>query len=366
VVFFRHRDEYVKHLRVAEPRIGITLGFYLQPERTAYFFGGPDDLAATWRHEATHQLFHETLRTSGDVGVTANFWIVEGVALYIESLASHAGYCTLGGLDADRLQYARYRALNEGFYVPLEELASMSRPAIQEAENIRRLYSQAAGLTHFLMHYDGGRYRPAMIDYLRMVYAGRDDAGSLSRLVGAPLATLDDQYSQFLQVTDDDLAHLAHRRGLSKLSLGHTAVTDAGLAHLDTISDLQWLDLAGCAITDETIHRLRGARQLRELSLEHTKITDAALDTVGRLSGLEQLDLSYTPVTDEGLAQLAGLTKLMDLWLTGTQITDAGLAHLHRMKDLGMLEVSDTRVTPHGVQQLQRRLPSLKTADGQP
>jgi hypothetical protein len=359
VVLFGNRQQYVKHLEAAEPLIGISQGYYFAPERLAYFYSGADELVATWRHEATHQLFQEILDADDGVGLHANFWVVEGIALYMQSLERYGDYCTLGGIDAERLQDARYRALNEEFYVPLGQVVSMGREAIQEDERIGRLYSQFAGMTHLLMHYDHQRYRSVLIDYLRAVYAGADHAGTLAQLSGEATSSFDAMYHDFLQVSDEDLAHLSDRLELSKLSLGHTSVSDAGLAHLAQLPNLQWLDLSHCNVTDKGISHLRSAVKLRDLSLERTKISNAALDTVRNFRELEKLDLAYTAITDEGLAPLADLKKLKELWLTGTPITDAGLVHLEGLKSLETLEVTGTRITPGGMRQRQQKLPSL-------
>ena len=37
---------------------------------------------------------------------------------------------------------------------------------LQKDPKIATLYSQSAGLTHFLIHYDHGRYRDALVAYL--------------------------------------------------------------------------------------------------------------------------------------------------------------------------------------------------------
>ena len=72
----------------------------------------------------------------------------------------------LGGIDDERLHAAQYRVLHDNFYVPLRQLAGQSRESFQHDPQIRRLYSQSAGLTHFLVHYGGGRYRDALVSYL--------------------------------------------------------------------------------------------------------------------------------------------------------------------------------------------------------
>ena len=55
----------------------------------------------------------------------------------MESLSRRDGYYTVGGSDANRLQYARYRALNEGAYLPFEKLVRYGRQSLQGDEQIR-------------------------------------------------------------------------------------------------------------------------------------------------------------------------------------------------------------------------------------
>ena len=72
------------------------------------------------------------------------------------------------------------------------------------------------------------------------------------------------------------------------VALGGTKVTDAGLAHL------------------------KGLTQLQSLNLGFTKVTDTGLEHLRRLTKLQRLNLNYTKVTDAGLEYLNGLTKLPD------------------------------------------------------
>lgn len=68
--------------------------------------------------------------------------------------------------------------------------------------------------------------------------------------------------------------------GLQVFRLCGTQVTDAGLAHLQVLTEL------------------------RELDLGHTQVTDAGLAHLQGLRGLRKLDLVYAKITDAGLAQL--------------------------------------------------------------
>lgn len=198
VVLFRDRDEYNRSLKPTMPNIGISIGVYVDRTRCAYFFVGPDSDDRTLYHEATHQLFHESRPVASDVARKANFWIVEGIALFMESLRQEEGYCVLGGYDDERLHAARYRLLHDGFYVPLREFTAYGMERLQNDPRIATLYSQAAGLTNFLVFHDKGRYRGALVAYLTAVYTGRADADTLARLVAEDYGSLDTQYRQFL------------------------------------------------------------------------------------------------------------------------------------------------------------------------
>ncbi len=358
VVLFKDRDEYVQQLSRSEPQIEVSIGYYSQSHKMAFFYAGDDSARTTWVHEVTHQFFQESGEVAPKVGERSNFWVVEGVALYMESLADHDGYFTVGGVDADRLQYARYRCLNEDYYVPLEKLVGYGREQLQKDAYLAKLYSQCAGLTHcFLDVNHGERMRP-FIAYLRSVYRGVGQPQTLSSELRTAYAELDQQYRASLKVTDDDLAYVDPR--VQNLCLGHTQVTDAGLARLSGMERLLWLDLSFTETGDAGLARFASAQKLNQLSLEKTRITAAALETVGTFRQLEELDLSQTAVGDDDLPRLAGLTRLKALWLTGTGTTDRGLTSLAALRNLEQLDVTNTAVTPAGLASLKRRLPKLK------
>ena len=199
VVCFRNREEYNRALRPAFPNIGITTGIYVAGKASAYFFAGGEADAENLYHEATHQLFHESRPVSPHVGRDRNFWIIEGIALYMESLRDEDGFHVLGGFEGERMQAAHYRLLHDNFYVPYEEFTSYGMEKLQSDKRILTLYSQAAGLTNFLIHYDDGRYRDALVSYLVAVYSGRDDANTLARLTGTSYSDLDRQYREFME-----------------------------------------------------------------------------------------------------------------------------------------------------------------------
>jgi hypothetical protein len=199
VVYFRDRADYIRALSPSVPGVEKSIGYYSQALGVAHFFAGPDSDDRTLYHEATHQLFHESRPVAPDVGARGNFWIVEGIALYMETLKIEDGFYVLGGPDDPRMIAARYRLLHDKFYVPLADFCEYGMERLQNDPNVPKLYSQAAGLTQFLIHSDHGRYRDALVAYLVAVYSGRDTPSTLAELTGTPFSTLDERYQEFMK-----------------------------------------------------------------------------------------------------------------------------------------------------------------------
>ncbi len=358
VVLFADRAEYLRQLSRSEPQIEMSVGYYSQSHKMAFFYAGDEATRTTWVHESTHQFFQESGTATPLVGERGNFWAVEGVALYMESLSDRDTFMTTGGADADRLQYARYRKLSEGIFVPIDDLVKLGRKQVQQDPNIRQLYSQCAGLSHYFLHADEERLWHPFINYLTAVYRGVGQPETLRTEVNRSYEQLEQGYRDFLNVTDADLAFVD--KNIRNLCLGHTAITDAGLQHVRGCEQLRWLDLSFTEATDAGLACLADARLLEQLSLEKTRITDQGLGHLTQLRQLEELDLSQTSISDAALPKLSGLSRLKVLWLTGTQITDEGLPALSSLRKLEQLDTDGTRVTPAALEQLSKQLPNLK------
>ncbi|MFO1440032.1 MAG: c-type cytochrome domain-containing protein [Verrucomicrobiaceae bacterium] len=104
---------------------------------------------------------------------------------------------------------------------------------------------------------------------------------------------------------------------------------DSGLDALAPIADkVASLDLARTKVSDAGLAKLAAMKNLQELHLENTGIGDAGLDHLKGLASLEYLNLYNTKVTDAGLAKLSGLSKLKALYLWQSGVTKAGVAAL--------------------------------------
>jgi hypothetical protein len=105
--------------------------------------------------------------------------------------------------------------------------------------------------------------------------------------------------------------------------------SDAGLDALAPIADkIASLDLARSKVTDAGLAKVAAMKNLQELHLENTATSDAGLDHLKGLASLEYLNLYNTKVTDAGIAKLTGLGKLKALYLWQSGVTKAGVAAL--------------------------------------
>jgi hypothetical protein len=206
VNYFRNRDEYDQALARIQPGIrGKTLGVYLEKIKTAYFFAPATESEEenelsqiTIWHEAAHQLFAERIPTRKVSGLKNNFWFVEGIACFMETLQKEKQGWRLGGTLAGRLPVARIRLQRDHFYIPFTDMVTYGADAMLRNPQYRTLYTQAAGQAAFLMTAQDGKFRPAAIDYLRIIYRGRGKLDTLSSVTGKSLTALDQAYRTFL------------------------------------------------------------------------------------------------------------------------------------------------------------------------
>jgi len=119
-------------------------------------------------------------------------------------------------------------------------------------------------------------------------------------------------------------------KAVVSVEIGGTKVTDAGLKHLEGLTELESLSISGAKITDAGLEHLKELTSLKGLFIHYTDVTDAGLVHLKGLTKLEYLDLGFTNVTDAGLVHLKGLTGLKELYLNGTKVTDAGVKKLQQ------------------------------------
>ena len=212
VHYYRTREEYLDRLKIDFPNIAQTNGVYMTKGmtngRVAHFYHDPNAKnEATLYHEATHQLFFESHNQDRPIGDAAHFWIIEGIACYMESFHSQDGVVTVGDPQYIRFAGARANLLAENsYYVPLRLFSGLGMREFQNAPELTKNYTQASGLARFFMHFDNGRYREALVTHLSQLYSGnnsiRNQAEGLDKLTGVEFEDLDRQYLEDARQVD--------------------------------------------------------------------------------------------------------------------------------------------------------------------
>jgi hypothetical protein len=212
VWYFRTAGEFEQFIVNKQPALKGVNGVYLPSERCAYFYANPADPQRnieTMYHEVTHQILSESGLKTFAIAEDRDFWIVEGFACYMESFDRTQGRLTIGSPRHPRIHWAKVRVATENWFIPTAEFTSFGMRQFQfdvDFPTLQKYYSQATGLTHFLLHYDGGRYRDGCIQYLAQLYSPdkriRLAPQELPELLGVPYETLDTQYKAYISGLD--------------------------------------------------------------------------------------------------------------------------------------------------------------------
>ena len=361
VVFFQNQQQFAKQLGRFVPGVAASSGYYSSSQRVAYFPDGDLRTQDTWRHEMTHQLFRESIRTKGEPFEDQFIWLDEGIATWFESLTDFGDYVTIGGFDSRRVQYARIRRFSEDFYIPLKELTSLGRISLQKHPELVRIYSQSAGVAEMLMNDEAGAMAKDVTDFLRLIYAGKLRPGSFEKIVGKSWSELDQRYPEFLSVNAEQVkSHLSQPLTRTELSLPNGQLDLEAFEAIGQCHNLQWLDVSRNLVNAPHVMALNDCDQLNQLFLVGCVLDSAAFRAMQNLASLTELELSGSNLNDEHLTELAKLSDVTTLRMTATSVSDFGIRKLATLRALKQLDVSQTNVTEAGIQDLQRSLPNLQ------
>jgi len=190
-----------------------------------------------------------------------------------------------------------------------------------------------------------------------------DDDG-MKYLAALPLVDIN---LKLTDVRDDGVGHLTKIQTLKQPKLVKTKVTNAGIAHVKEMSNLEGLDLQDVNTVDNAcLNDIQGLKKLkflriygpgfagdgiapigemkslRALSMHQTGLGDENINHLKPLVDLERLLLYGTHVTDKGMGELAGMAKLKELDLRATACGTAAMeAYLSHMSELRILDLSE-------------------------
>jgi Leucine-rich repeat (LRR) protein len=162
---------------------------------------------------------------------------------------------------------------------------------------------------------------------------------------------------------DEVLRNVRDWRNVEDAQLGDD-VTDDGLACLEGMRRLKFLQTYSEFVTDKGAKSIAKLKNIERLDLQRTGLTDAALKEFATMPELKIIELRDCHITDAGLEYLRGM-KLEELNLYSTKITNRGIDRLTEMTTLKLLDVADTKVTQAGCAKLIKANPSLKLCGAQ-
>ncbi|MDR0326752.1 MAG: hypothetical protein LBI05_00495 [Planctomycetaceae bacterium] len=204
VILYRNKQEYVSNLLRLDSAIAQTNGYYFAPRKTAYFYTPEPKVLF---HEGTHQIFVERFYRGKKPAFRNNFWAVEGIALFMETLQVEEKCYKIGNIFDNRLYAAKVYRFERNYHLPIQKLTAMSAKEIQNSEEMVRIYSHSAALVHWLMFVEEGRYREALFELLRRTYLDTAKPETLSKLTNLSYEELDKKYEEFLKTIPDEPNH---------------------------------------------------------------------------------------------------------------------------------------------------------------
>ena len=169
--------------------------YYLRPACYAYYGGERENPHHWMLHEAVHQLNTEV------AGWRLPAWANEGVASYLGASWLENDLLTPGRSDPDtypiwwlsrmKLTGSLHADVAAVRFIPLRELLEGGGPGIDQHVNL--YYLHYWGLTHFLFHYENGRYAAA---YKQLLARGASTT-DFERLIG-PIGEIEEAWYTYM------------------------------------------------------------------------------------------------------------------------------------------------------------------------
>ncbi|MBE6428626.1 MAG: hypothetical protein E7028_08635 [Planctomycetaceae bacterium] len=213
VCLFKSHEEYRDYLSKHNMLVPGSVGVYVSrnSQGVSCFVAGEEDME-TMFHEVTHQLFAESCRTNPKNGNSQNYWVIEAAATFMESFHdTEEGAHAVGGFDHSRVRAARIYFNNSKKFVPFEEFVRVNRSTWQNSPQTGLFYAQACGMAHFLVFFDGGKYRDAFGRILFDVYSGRDTLETVAKHTGVSYEILDREYEEYISRNAEEIANFMIR-----------------------------------------------------------------------------------------------------------------------------------------------------------
>jgi hypothetical protein len=162
--------------------------------------------------------------------------------------------------------------------------------------------------------------------------------------------------------TDPVLQSLETLTQLSVLDLNRAPISDAALERIGSMRGLRDLNLQGCRnLTDFGFAKLQALKGLTKLNVAYTRLTDSQfIELSAKLLEITDINVASDAMTDQGLAGLLNMRKLYGLGIHARMCTDVGLGHLKRLAGLRNLGIIQREtLSPARFDAVKRALPNF-------
>jgi tetratricopeptide (TPR) repeat protein len=178
----------------SEDRLEHTAGVFFNQYQQLLFYRdeSEEETLQTMTHEAFHEYLHAILPT-------VPIWMDEGMAEYVSGVKIDGGrVASVGGILKGRLRNLQ-AALDSGwdgfgFDFVLWESKEMFYTLAPELQ-----YAQAWSMVHFLMHAKGGKYKPLLDRYVKVLLETRSTAEARAVFTGADLGTIQREWLSYVK-----------------------------------------------------------------------------------------------------------------------------------------------------------------------
>lgn len=149
-------------------------------------------------------------------------------------------------------------------------------------------------------------------------------------------------------------------------NLSSNPITDDHLKEINSVGEVIWLNLAGTKITNEGLKLLKGM-PLKKLHLERTAISDAGMEHLTSFKELEYLNIYDTQVSNKAIKHLKQLKSLKKLYVWKSKINEKGIARLQKQlpnaEVVGELKLEPVVVEEPKKKKMKKEEPKKKVAE---
>lgn len=210
--------------------------------------------------------------------------------------------------------------------------------------------------------------RLAAIPTFHDLRLGLDAANNANLAVVKPLASLSSLVLIEGPLTDEGLRSLQGTPNLAAIQLIFLSkITPDGIQELATLSKLESLELNSLPNSNANWKAVGQITSLKSLRVVGTGIdpfqaSQKELSYLNTLTNLEVLDLPQVPFDDQTLKAVRSMGKLQKFRCLGPRVTDDGLVSLQGLVNLETLKLTHAKISIDGLEQLSQ-MPALQEVD---